>query len=89
MSDTPVLITPERLDRILRAGLSVYWGRNERAAMRSGMGDAAGLCDAMADELLAQHKHKRPSKAVLDMAAMFRRVGDEIMRMRERVEVPR
>ena len=88
MSDTPVLITPERVDQILRAGLSVYWGRNERAAMRSGMGDAAGLCDAMADELLAQQPG-RPSKAVREMAAGFRRCGDEIWRMRDRVEVPR
>ena len=88
-----VLMTPERLDRILRCGLEIYRSRHQRAAARGALMDAATLCDAMASETLAQyrlsHGKRVPSKAVQDIAVTFKRAGDEIMRMRDRVSVPR
>ncbi len=85
-----VLITPELLDSILSASLQVYEERRQRAAMRGGLVDAAALCDVLASEFVAQNRkgNRVPSKAVQEVAAAFRRAGDEIMRMRERVSVP-
>ena len=85
-----VLITPEGLDHVLAPGLRLYQSRDQRVATRGALMDAAGLCDKMADELIAQNrKGKRaPAKRVLQMAATFQRCGDEIMRMRDRIKVP-
>jgi len=85
-----VLITPEGLDRVLSMSLRSYTTRGERAAMRGGLIDAASLCDRMADEIIAQNRHgsRAPKKLVLQMAAAFKRCGDEIQRMRDRVTVP-
>lgn len=52
--------------RILATALSIYPSRDERAAMRGGLGDAAGLCDAIAKNL--------PEKE----AAIARLCGDAI-----------
>lgn len=88
-----VLITPERLDSILSLGLSLYRRPDQRAAMRGCLTDAAWLCDALASELIEQyrleHGKRAPPKRMLDVVWAFRRAGDEIMRMRDRVEVPK
>ena len=85
-----VLITPERLDRILGLGFSLYKERGERAAARGALMDAAVLCDALASEYAAQNSRRgrNMSKAKLDVMFAFKRAGDEIMRMRDRVSVP-
>ncbi len=84
-----VLITPERLDSILRCGLDLYRKRDQRVSARGALADAAALCDALAAEFLMQNKRRRvPSKAAMEIAAAFQRAGDEIMRMRDRVRVP-
>ena len=53
--------------------------------------DAACLCDAMAKEIVAQHAlntgRRYVPKPIAALAAAFTRCGDEIMRMREMVEV--
>ena len=86
-----VLIAPERLDAILRSGLSLYKESALGLGPRGALTAAALLCDALAEEFVAQNRRGRrvPSKAVREIEAAFRRAGDEIMRMRERVEVPR
>lgn len=85
-----VLIAPERRAHILSPDLRTYTTRHERAAMRAALGDAATLCDALASEVIVQNTSRgRATKATRAAAATFTRAGDEIMRMRERVEVPR
>jgi len=86
-----VLITPEKLDHILAPGLRLYMTRDQRAAARGALMDAAGLCDAMADELVNQNRKGSwpPPRLVLQVAAVMKRCGDEIMRMRDRVDVPK
>lgn len=87
-----VFITPERLDSILRLGLEVHQSRDQRAAARGALMDAATLCDVLASEFIAQHKighgNRAPSKMAQEISAAFKRAGDEIMRMRDRVSVP-
>lgn len=81
-----VLITPERIAHILRGDLAAYAEREQRVAMRAALGDAAGLCDALASELVAQNTRRgRITKRVAEMAADFKRCGDEIWRMRNAV----
>jgi len=84
-----LLITPEKLDSIMRADLSSYRTPAGRAALRGALGSAAGLCDFMATELAAQNKGRggHVNKATASMAEAFKRCGDEIWRMRERVKV--
>ncbi len=88
-----VLLTPERLDSILRMGLEMYPQQAERVAARGALADAATLCDALASELIEAHRlshgRRAPSKALREIEAAFKRAGDEIMRMRDRVSVPR
>lgn len=85
-----LLVTPEKLDSILREGLSLYRTREQRASARGALMDAATLCDALASEVLAQNSRsgRLPSKAKREIAAVFIRARNEIMRMRDRVEVP-
>jgi len=56
------------------------------------MMDAATLCDVLASETLAQNKRRGGNRAsremAAEMAATFKRAGNEIMRMRDRVKVP-
>jgi hypothetical protein len=81
MSDQPQT-TPKppwrrAADRVLEMGTRIYTSRAERAAMRGGMGDAAGLCDAIA--------RAQSSK---ELEAVAKLCGDEIWKMRNRVQVP-
>lgn len=69
----------------LSTSLRLYPSRLERAAMRSGMMDAAALCDLIAAEV----GRGRPSKRRAELAAVAARCGDAIEAMRERVGVPR
>lgn len=83
-----VLITPERIASILRMSLASYETPDMRAAMRGALGDAAALCDALGSELIAQNTRRgRVNKRTAEMAAAFKRCGDEIWRMRETVRV--
>lgn len=84
-----ILVTPEKLDAVMRADLSSYKTRETRVALRAALGSAAGLCDFMETEVQAQNKLRgRPNKATREMAAAFKRCGDEIWRMRDRVPLP-
>lgn len=83
-----VLITPERIAAIIRMSLDSYTTPDMRAAMRGALGDAAALCDALGSELIAQNtRGGRVNKRTAEMAAAFKRCGDEIWRMRETVRV--
>lgn len=88
LAEPTVLITPEKIALILRVDLATYAGRQERAAMRAALGDAAGICDVLASELIAQNTRRgRITRRVAAMAANFKRCGDEIWRMRDAVLV--
>lgn len=86
-----VLITPEGIDHLVESSKRIYQQASERAAMRGGMMDAAALCDKLATEMIAQNRrgNRMPRRLALQMASAFSRCGDEIMRMRDRVEVPK
>ena len=79
MSDTPKT-TPTRWrkaeESILEMARRCYPSRAERAAVRGGLGDAAGLCDAIAKTL--------PEKE----AAVAKLCGDAIWKMRNELQVP-
>lgn len=59
--------------------------RAARVGMRSGMGDASALCDAIAADLV---RGMRPSKRRDALVAVAKRCGDAIFAMRDLVEVP-
>ena len=84
-----LLMTPERLDAIMNADMTTYRTRETRVALRAALGSAAGLCDAMAKELEYQNKGRggHLNKEVVAMSNAFRRCGDEIWRMRDRVRL--
>lgn len=87
---TQVLITPEAIDSLLSLDLRTYETPDGRAALRGALGTAAALCDKMASEVLAQNTkgRRRPNKEIQLTSAAFKRAGDEIWRMRDRVAVP-
>lgn len=80
MTDTPLD------EQIMRASLDAYQSREQRAAMRGALSDAAHLCDALAAEI--SMKRGRTSKKRLELAFAAKRCGDAIWAMREKVNVP-
>ena len=85
----PLLVPPELLDNLLGIDLRTYQDRERRVALRAAIGTSAGLCDALAKEIEAQNQyHGRIPKNVQQIAAAFRRAGDELWRMRDRVTLP-
>lgn len=80
-----------KVDRILASACRIYKEPDERAAMRGGMADAAALCDALVELILAENRGrggKGPTtKHGQELAAVAKRCGDAIWEMRKRVEV--
>ena len=86
--EVPLLVTPEKLRALLDTDLRTYQDRGQRVAIRAALGDAAGLCDFMAAEIVAQNNHRgRVNRRIRDLEAAFKRCGDEIWRMRDQVKV--
>lgn len=77
--------------RILSLSLKTYALRNERAALRCGLIDAAGLCDALATVIRHENRMRggKITKRGQMLAMVATRAADAIMAMREKVEVPR
>lgn len=79
----------EAAAKMVQAAMSIYQSRPERAAMRCALGDAAGLCDALARAIEADNKGNHGKGAITkqgqDRAAIARRCGDAIWQMRELV----
>jgi hypothetical protein len=77
-------------DKILASSLQSYKTREERAALRCALGDAAALCDAINRDIRAEHKTKREaiSKRGLELSEVARKCGDAIWAMREKIDVP-
>ncbi|SHK23653.1 hypothetical protein SAMN02745194_04513 [Roseomonas rosea] len=71
---------------LLATSLGLYSGQDARVGMRSGMGDAATLCDEIAEEIALGG---RPSQRRAELAAVATRCADAIEAMRAQVEVPR
>lgn len=63
----------------------VHPHRASLIGMRSGMGDAAALCDAIAGDML---KGMKPGRRRDEAMAVAKRCGDAIFAMRDLVEVP-
>jgi hypothetical protein len=72
-------------DACLAISLAMYEGRDLRVGMRSGMMDAAHLCDLIAEDI---RKAGRDSKLRTAMIAVAERCGDAIEAMRKQVGVP-
>lgn len=68
----------------LATSLRMYVHPEERVGMRSGMMDAAHLCDLIAKEILMSGRKSRMREA---MAAVATRCGNAIESMRKEVKV--
>lgn len=72
--------------RMAEASCRAYPGRTERAAMRSGIGDAAHLCDAIERDIRAEHTVRgRVTNLGQQLAAVAKRCGDAVWEMRDMV----
>jgi len=82
----------EKTARILNMALDGYKSRNERAALRCALGDAAALCDGIARDIAAENRGRNSKGAVtklgLKLEAIAKRCGDAILAMREKIDVP-
>ena len=63
--------------------MSTYSKRDERAALRCALGDAAALCDTIAADII-----KEKGTRGIRLAEIATRCGDAISAMRELVRVP-
>lgn len=81
MNDTIDTVARHMVD----AAKVTYREHAERAALRCGTGDAAGLCDAIARFLMQQHRTKRGHLSVRgqELAQIAKMCGDEIWKMRD------
>lgn len=64
----------------------------ERVSVRSGMDSAVHLCDALAEEILADNLDRRgnaqPTKRGQELAAIAKLCGDAIWAMRATITIP-
>ena len=78
--------------RLLRADLRTYETPGERAALRAALGDAAALCDHIAETVLSEARTRKgkgpPSKEGSERAAIAKRCADTIWDMRRKIDVP-
>lgn len=53
--------------------------------LRSAYADAAHMCDAIAKDIIAQNRHgkRKPSKAILEIAAAVECAGNSIFALRD------
>ena len=94
VNDNPVSSStgrPSEEDVILKSSLAAHPERENRAALRCGLGDAATICDLIAKRLLEEHKgyggRGPTTKLGREMAAVAKRCGDEIWALRDKVSV--
>jgi hypothetical protein len=82
---------PAEEDIILKSALSAHPERENRAALRCGLGDGATVCDLIAKRLLEEHRGRggkgATTKLGRELAAIAKRCGDEIWALRERVSL--
>lgn len=78
-----------RAERILLSSLRVYTDRAERVAMRCALGDAAALCDALAEQTKRQNSYSggRVTQVGQTLAEAVKTAGDAIWAMREMIDV--
>lgn len=78
--------------RMLNVALDTYNKPGERAALRSAMGDAAALCDAIARDVAAENRGRNGKGSVtklgLQLEEVAKRCADAIWAMREDIKVP-
>lgn len=68
--------------------LQTYKAPNERAALRAGLGTAAGVCDLFLQRIRQQHtKRGRLTKEGLALMELVQEIGDAIWAEREKVDV--
>lgn len=72
-------------DACVVRSLELYPDRQRRVGMRSGMMDAAHLCDLIAKEIETSRRRSKERDALV---ALAKRCGDAIEYMRRTVEVP-
>jgi uncharacterized membrane protein len=88
MADDPV---EQIAARLVAVSIRVHPARDARVGMRSGMLDAAALCDALAKVIENEHRGRggKVRKRGVELAAIAKRCGDAIEKMRDGVDVTR
>jgi hypothetical protein len=81
---------PALAKAMVSATVRVYVSRDERAAIRCALGDAAHLCDAIVADILKETatKHGKETERGRQLAAIAKRCGDAIWAMRDDVHCP-
>ena len=69
-------------EQIMASSLRTYTTREQRAAMRGALSDAAHLCDAIAKQIMG------PMSTRYQRRRIAKRCGDAIWAMRDKVTVP-
>lgn len=71
------------------SSMATYTSRQERAALRCALSDAAHLCDAVARDIENRFRRRKTvTKAGQEMATIAKMCGDAIWQMREQISVP-
>ncbi len=77
---------------LLGPSLTTYTSRTERAALRSALGDAAGLCDWIARDIVQEHRGNHGKGATTkrgrELEAVAKRCADAIWALRDHIKVP-
>ena len=79
------------LDEIIDRALRLHPTREGRSGIRSGLGDAASICDLVAKRIEKANPGRGKnsvSQVGQEIATAVRRAGDEIMAVRDRIDVP-
>lgn len=76
-----------RSDQLSAQAMKTY--PDSFAALRCALGDAAALCDALAEEIKSENTSRgHIKKRAIEDAALVNRCGDMIWAMREKVRNP-
>ena len=80
------------LDEIVDRALRLHPTREGRSGIRSGLGDAASICDLVAKSVERANPGRGKdsvSQVGQAIAHAIRSAGDKIMAVRDRIDVPR
>ena len=92
----PLRVAQATMDGLRRCGavssiafdMQTYKTPNERAALRAGLGTAAGICDLILERIHRQHtKRGRLTKEGVALVELAQEIGNAIWSAREKVDV--
>lgn len=77
--------------KLVASSTRIYRDPDTRTGIRCGLGDAAGLCDALEKQIMEEYRGRggrgATTKEGRALAAVAKRCGDEIWAMRDMVKV--